>query len=44
MKFQKSFTFTLLSVAIAITVGCTAQAETAAVANPAAVPAHGRAG
>lgn len=29
MKFQKSFTFTLLSAAIAITVGCTAQAETA---------------
>lgn len=28
MKFQKSFTFTLLSVAIAIAVGCTAQADT----------------
>ncbi|KOO56923.1 hypothetical protein WH43_17545 [Rheinheimera sp. KL1] len=37
MKFQKSFTFTLLSAAIAITVGCTAQAETAS-ANVAAVP------
>ncbi|MDR7119859.1 hypothetical protein [Rheinheimera soli] len=28
MKYQKTFTCTLLSVAIAITVGCTAQAET----------------
>ncbi len=37
MKFQKSLTFTLLSVAIAITVGCTAQAETAS-ANVAAAP------
>lgn len=37
MKFQKSFTFTLLSVAIAITAGCTAQAETAS-ANVAAAP------
>lgn len=37
MKFQKSFTFTLLSVAIAITVGCTAQAETAS-AKVAAAP------
>lgn len=37
MKFQKSFTFTLLSVAIAITAGCTAQAETAS-ASVAAAP------
>lgn len=37
MKFQKSLTFTLLSVAIAITVGCTAQAETAS-AKVAAAP------
>jgi DNA repair exonuclease SbcCD ATPase subunit len=36
MKFQKSFTFTLLSVAIAITVGCTAQAETASTSVTAA--------
>lgn len=36
MKFQKSFTFTLLSVAIAITVGCTAQAESASVSITAA--------
>lgn len=40
MKFQKSLTFTLLSVAIAITVGCTAQAETTTVVNPTAVPAQ----
>ncbi len=37
MKFQKSFTFTLLSVAIAIAAGCTAQAETAS-AKVAAAP------
>ncbi len=37
MKFQKSLTFTLLSVAIAIAVGCTAQAETAS-ARVAAAP------
>jgi uncharacterized protein YicC (UPF0701 family) len=37
MKFQQSLTFTLLSVAIAITVGCTAQAETAS-ASVTAVP------
>ena len=36
MKFPKSFTFTLLSVAIAITVGCTAQAETASASVTAA--------
>lgn len=36
MKFQKSFTFTLLSVAIAITAGCTAQAETASASVTAA--------
>lgn len=36
MKFQKSFTFTLLSVAIAITAGCTAQAETASTSVTAA--------
>ena len=36
MKYQKSFTCTLLSVAIAITVGCTAQAETSAVKDAAA--------
>lgn len=37
MKFQKSLTFTLLSVAIAIAAGCTAQAETAS-AKVAAAP------
>ncbi len=36
MKFQKSFTFTLLSAAIAITVGCTAQAETTSTSVSAA--------
>jgi DNA repair exonuclease SbcCD ATPase subunit len=36
MKFQKSLTFTLLSVAIAITAGCTAQAETASTSVTAA--------
>lgn len=36
MKFQKSLTFTLLSVAIAITAGCTAQAETASASVTAA--------
>ena len=36
MKFQKSLTFTLLSAAIAITVGCTAQAETASTSVTAA--------
>lgn len=39
MKYQKSLTFTLLSVAIAITVGCTAQAETS-VTNSTAKPAQ----
>ena len=38
MKFQKSLTFTLLSVAIAITAGCTAQAETASASVTAAPP------
>ncbi|MDF3127243.1 hypothetical protein [Rheinheimera sp. 1928-s] len=33
MKYQKSFTFTLLSIAIAITVGCTAQAETSVTSS-----------
>lgn len=37
MKFQKSLTFTLLSVAIAINAGCTAQAETTS-ASVAAAP------
>ncbi len=36
MKFQKSLTFTLLSAAIAITAGCTAQAETASTSVTAA--------
>ena len=36
MKFQKLFNCTLLSAAIAITVGCTAQAETAATSGTAA--------
>jgi hypothetical protein len=36
MKFQKSFTFTLLSAAIAITAGCTAQAETTSASVTAA--------
>ena len=36
MKFQKSFTFTLLSAAIVITVGCTAQAETTSTSVSAA--------
>lgn len=39
MKFQKSLTFTLLSVAIGIAVGCTAQAETA-TAHSTAKPAQ----
>ncbi|WP_233081742.1 hypothetical protein [Rheinheimera soli] len=39
MKYQKSFTFTLLSVAIAITAGCTVQAETS-VTNSTAKPAQ----
>lgn len=39
MKVQKSFTFTLAAVAIAITAGCTAQAETTA-AQVAAAPQH----
>ncbi len=36
MKFQTSLTFTLLSVAVAIAIGCTAQAKTEATSNSAA--------
>ena len=39
MKFQQSLTFTLLSAAMAVTLGCTAQADTAA-AHSTAKPAQ----
>ena len=41
MKFQQSLTFTLSSAAMAVTLGCTAQADTAA-AHSTAKPAQVR--